>query len=48
MTGTPHEDYIAESERSGRTRCELGIDRHLAEFVTLPPDLRIEAARACA
>ena len=48
MTVAPHDDYLAESERSGRTRCELGIDRHLAEFVLAPPDLRIEAARTCA
>jgi hypothetical protein len=48
VTGTPHDDCLAESERSGRRRCELGIDRHLAEFVLAPLDLRIEAAHACA
>jgi len=47
--GTPNDGYLAESERSGRTRCELGIDRHLAEFTESPPDLRAQAGySACA
>jgi glycosyltransferase involved in cell wall biosynthesis len=37
---TPNDAYLAESERRGRLRCELGIDRHLAEFAQPPPDLR--------
>jgi glycosyltransferase involved in cell wall biosynthesis len=46
---TPNDDYLAESERSGRTRCELGIDQHLSEFTAPPPDLRAQVGvRACA
>jgi len=46
---TPNDDYLAETERSGHRRCELGIDRHLAEFATPTPDLRIPAEQsACA
>jgi len=46
---TPNDDYLAESERSGRIRCELGIDRHLLEFAEAPPDLRAPAGQsACA
>ena len=46
---TSNDDYLAATERSGRTRCELGIDRHLAEFAVPPPDLRRPAEQsACA
>ena len=37
---TANDGYLEESERTGRTRCELGIDRHLAEFAQPPADLR--------
>ena len=46
---TPNDSYLAESELSGRVRCELGIDRHLTEFTAPPSDLRAAAERpACA
>jgi glycosyltransferase involved in cell wall biosynthesis len=48
-TRTPNDAFLAESERSGRIRCELGIDRYLAEFAAPPPDLRVLAEQpACA
>ena len=46
---TPNDEYLAESERSGRIRCDLGIDRHLQEFAASPADLRMQpGVRACA
>ena len=46
---TPNDEYLAESEHSGRIRCDLGIDRHLHEFTTPPPDLRVQSdTNACA
>ena len=46
---TPNDEYLAESERSGRIRCDLGIDRHLQEFAASPADLRVQpGVHACA
>jgi glycosyltransferase involved in cell wall biosynthesis len=41
---TSNDGYLEESARSGRTRCALGIDRHLGSVA--PPDLRAQSGRA--
>jgi hypothetical protein len=46
---TSNDVYLADTQRGTHIRCELGIDRHLAEFATPPPDLRCQHERqACA
>jgi glycosyltransferase involved in cell wall biosynthesis len=40
VIGNPN-DRIVEDTRARRlVRCELGVDQHVAEFLTAPPDLR--------
>lgn len=42
---SPNDAFLAETRARRLTRCERGIDQHLAEFAAAPvPDLRIQAA----
>ena len=44
---SPNDVYLAQTRTSHRTRCDLGISAHLAEFARRPaPDLRADPAAA--
>ncbi|MDR2013359.1 MAG: glycosyltransferase family 2 protein [Rhodanobacter sp.] len=36
----PNNRILSDTRRSGRMRCERGLDLHVHEFATLPPDMR--------
>lgn len=40
IVDNPNDRILDETRRLGLVRCELGVDQHLAEFVTPPPDER--------
>jgi glycosyltransferase involved in cell wall biosynthesis len=40
IVGNPNDVVLADTLARRLTRCEIGLDRHLAEFTTAPPDLR--------
>jgi glycosyltransferase involved in cell wall biosynthesis len=40
IVDNPNDRILDETRRLGRVRCELGVDRHLAEFATPPSDVR--------
>jgi len=44
VVDNPNDAVLAATRASGAVRCALGIDQHLAEFATPPPDLRDSAA----
>ncbi|PTR35353.1 galactosyltransferase-like protein [Luteibacter sp. OK325] len=44
IVDNPNDRILDETRKLGLVRCELGIDQHLAEFVTPPPDVRPASA----
>lgn len=40
VVGNPNDRIVDDTRTRGLVRCELGVDRHLAEFAAPPPDLR--------
>jgi hypothetical protein len=44
VVDNPNDAVLAATRASGAVRCALGVDQHLAEFATPPPDLRDGAA----
>lgn len=44
IVDNPNDRILDETRKLGLVRCELGVDQHLAEFVTAPPDVRPASA----
>jgi glycosyltransferase involved in cell wall biosynthesis len=44
LVDNPNDRILDETRKLGLIRCELGVDRHLAEFTTPPPDVRMASA----
>ncbi|MGY3228852.1 glycosyltransferase involved in cell wall biosynthesis [Luteibacter sp. HA06] len=44
LVDNPNDRILDETRKLGLIRCELGVDRHLAEFTTPPPDVRTASA----
>ena len=40
IVDNPNDRILDETRKLGLVRCELGVDQHLAEFATSPPDVR--------
>ena len=40
IVDNPNDAVLAATRASGAVRCAIGLDQHLAEFATPPPDLR--------
>lgn len=44
IVDNPNDRILDETRRLGLVRCEVGVDQHLAEFATPPPDVRPASA----
>lgn len=44
LVDNPNDRILDETRKRGLVRCELGVDQHLAEFTTPPPDVRPASA----
>jgi len=44
LVDNPNDRILDETRKLGLVRCELGVDQHLAEFATPPPDVRPTSA----
>ena len=44
IVDNPNDRILDETRRLGLVRCDVGVDQHLAEFATPPPDVRPASA----
>lgn len=44
IVDNPNDRILDETRKLGLVRCDLGVDQHLAEFATAPPDVRPASA----